>query len=164
MECLGQGHKGALGVQPEGRYVFGEHNGLVYMGAREGSVYGNRSLYGSVPVKGACRAVWVSAGILSQDEEHTVGQWYGWEALMRHVVSRSVFENGGCDGVAGPHPCGSILKLAWYYWGLAGDPIAGVRGTGEVPLFHFPSSPPSRHVSAKEETKDEGAEQEGGSR
>lgn len=140
--------------------------GLVYTGAREGGVYGNRGLYGLVLVRGACRAVWVSAGILSQDEEHTLGQWCGWEALMRHVVSWGVFEEGGSDGVAGLHPCGSILKLAWCYWGLAGDPIAGVRGlgTGRVNVFHLPASPPSRHVGAKEETKDEGAEQEGGSR
>lgn len=96
----------------------------------------------------------------------TLGQWCGWEALMRHMVNRDVFGNGDCDGVAGPHPCGSILKLAWCYCSLAGDPVAGVRvlGIGRVPIFHLPASPPSRHVGAKEETKDEGAEQEGGSR
>lgn len=112
---------------------------LVCMGAREGSVYGNRGLYGSVLVRGACRAVWVSAGILSQDEEHTLGQWCGWEALMRHVVSWGVFEGGSSDGVTGPHPCGSILKLAWCYWGLASDPIAGVGvlGTGGLLSFTF---------------------------
>lgn len=85
---------------------------------------------------------------------------------MRQVVNQGVFEDGGCDGMTGPHPCGSILKLAWCYYGLAGDLIAGIRvpGTGRVPVFHLPASPPSRHVGAKEETKDEGAEQEGGSR
>lgn len=82
---------------------------------------------------------------------------------MRQVVSQGVFGDGGCDGMTGPHPSGSILKLAWYYYGLAGDPIAGIRDW-EGSVFHLPASPPSRHVGAKEETKNEGAEQEGGSR
>lgn len=85
---------------------------------------------------------------------------------MRREVNRDVFGEEGCYGVAGPHPCGSILKLTCCYWDLAGDAIASVRvlETGRVPVFHLPASPTSRHVGAKEETKDEGAEQEGGSR
>lgn len=87
---------------------------------------------------------------------------------MRHMVNQGVFGDGACYVVVGPHPCGSILKLTCCYWGLAGDPIASVRVLGSpshwLPVFHLPASPPSRHVGAKEETKDEGAEQEGGSR
>lgn len=41
----------------------------------------------------------------------TLGQWSGWETL-RHVINWNVFGDGGCNGVAGLHPCGSILKLA----------------------------------------------------
>lgn len=63
-------------------------------------------------------------------------------------------------------PCGPIVKLAWCYWGLAGDTGAGVRvrGEGEGSCPSPPASAPSRRVGAKEEAKDEGAEQEGGSR
>lgn len=32
-------------------------------------------------------------------------------------------------------PCGPILKLAWYYWGLAGDPGADVRVLGGLGRF-----------------------------
>lgn len=57
-------------------------------------------LYGSVPVKAACRAVWVSAGLLSQDGEHTSAVHH-----TRAVVWMGDFE--ACDK----------LECVWG-WGL----------------------------------------------
>lgn len=128
-------------------------------------MYGDRGLYGSVPIRAVLQSsVCVCRDPLRRMWSTALGQWCGWEALMRHRVNQGVFGDGGCDGVAGPHPCGSILKLAWCYWGLTGDPVAGVRVPGglggflsftSLPLLPVAMSVPKKKRRMKELNKKE---------
>lgn len=87
-------------------------------------------------------------GSSEEDGERALGQCCAWEALMRHTVNRGVFGDGGCDGVAGPHPCGSILKLTWCYWGLAGVRVPGGLG-GFLSFTFLPLLPVAMSVPKK---------------
>ncbi|KFW71797.1 Eukaryotic translation initiation factor 4 gamma 1, partial [Pygoscelis adeliae] len=88
------------------------------------------------------------------------GGWMGRGVRWVH----DVFGDGYCAEVAGPCPRGSIVKFAWCYWGLAGDPGAGVRVRGgmggflsftSLPLLPVAVSVPKKKRRMKELNKKE---------
>ena len=102
--------------------------GVVYRGAREGSIYGGRGMYGGVPIRTALqRSVGVCWDPLRRMGSAALGRSCGWGVSQRHRV------NLGCGSWMGRGVrcicTGCILGCLFREWGaLVGCGICGAAG------------------------------------